>query len=107
MSAIACHPRRRRSFAPISHSQLMKKIKNPFRETPSPLKSLKTAKSSYFPTQRYQLLSKTHDFAGETFSFRFAPFSFRVGRTAQRAGDRENLENPSTRENSFFGLVTP
>ena len=49
-----------------------------FRETPKPLKSLKTAKSGYSRTQGYQRLSNTHDFAGEMISFRFGSFSFRA-----------------------------
>jgi hypothetical protein len=52
-------------------------IEKPLRETDKLLKSFKTAKSSDFRTQRYQRLSKTHDFAGETISLRFARNSFR------------------------------
>jgi hypothetical protein len=48
------------------------------RETLSPLKSFKTAKSGVFRAQRFQRVSKTHDFAGETISFRFWLFSFRA-----------------------------
>jgi hypothetical protein len=55
-------------------------MKKSLRETLRPLKSLKTAKSSDFRAQRNQELSKTHDFAGETFSFRFASSSFRAER---------------------------
>jgi hypothetical protein len=58
------------------------KFENSFREMPKALKFLKTAKSNNFWTQGYQRLSKTHDFAGETISFRFrftwASFSFRA-----------------------------
>jgi hypothetical protein len=43
------------------------------RETLSPLKSLKTAKSEQFLPQRYQRLSEPRDFAGEAISIRFGP----------------------------------
>jgi hypothetical protein len=112
MPAIATYPRRRRFFAPISLSVLVKKIKKSFRETLRPLKSLKTAKSGNFCDQRYQILSKTHDFADEAISFRLASFSLRrrLGipswrERAQPGRDRKNLENPSTRENSYFRRV--
>jgi hypothetical protein len=45
-----------------------------FRETHNPLTNLKTAKSGNFRRPRYQLLSKTHDIAGETISFRARNF---------------------------------
>ena len=53
------------------------KIEKSFRETPKPLKSLKTAKSSLFRRERNQRLSKAPDFAGETISFRFGFVSVR------------------------------
>jgi hypothetical protein len=89
-------------------------MKKSFRETHSPLKSLKTAKSGDFRVQRYQRLSKTHDFVGETFSFRFARLSFRGNsaipiwrRRAPPGRSLKSLENPSTRQNSFLRLATP
>jgi hypothetical protein len=90
------------------------KIEKSFRETPRPLKSLKTAKSGNFWDQRYQILSKTHDFAGEAISFRLASFSFRessespIRRSkALRAGGRRNLEKLTISISSVFRLVTP
>jgi hypothetical protein len=50
-----------------------------FRETLRPLKSLKTAKSRNFRPQRYQALSKTHDFAGEAFSLPERNRKFHIG----------------------------
>jgi hypothetical protein len=45
-------------------------FKKTLRETIKPLISLKTAKFGASWAQRYQGLSRTHDFAGETNSFR-------------------------------------
>jgi hypothetical protein len=52
------------------------------REMLNALKSFKTAKFANFWAQGYQGLSKTHDFAGETisFRFRFTWFRFRFAR---------------------------
>jgi hypothetical protein len=70
------------------------KIKKSLRETHRPLKSLETAKSSDFRTQRYQELSKTQDFAGEAISFRFAEFSFRGGGAAGGSEASKIWKNP-------------
>jgi hypothetical protein len=83
-----------------SQARLAKKKKS-LRETFSPLKNLKTAKSGIFRVKGYQALSKTHDFAGETISFRFrftwasffAACHFGTG-AAGRSAVFKNLENP-------------
>jgi hypothetical protein len=92
------------------------KTKISLRETFRSLKSLKTAKSCDFRVQRYQALSKTHDFAGEANSFRFRRFSLRakpeshfgIGGTARRRG-RKNLRfkiRPSGSRNPLITLKT-
>jgi hypothetical protein len=70
-----------------------------FRETLSPLKSLKTAKSLHFRTQRYQMLSKTHDFTGEMISLRFG-FAWKGG--ARRAGAAKIWKMSSNRKKACF-----
>jgi hypothetical protein len=70
------------------------------------LKNLKTAKSGIFRVKGYQALSKTHDFAGETFSFRFrfiwasreTEFPFWNG----CSGPMEAAKNLESREKAFL-----
>jgi hypothetical protein len=74
---------------------------------PKPLKNLETAKSGVFRAQGNQSLSKTHDFAGESFSFRFrfTRASLRFARNLEEgSAGAKNLES---REKSFFRLATP
>jgi hypothetical protein len=87
----------------------VQKAEKSFRETLNPLKSLKIAKSEVLGDKGYQPLSKTHDFAGETISFRIASLGLRFWfrakcRTARRggAGEHKNLENPPIRGKSFL-----
>jgi hypothetical protein len=82
--------------------------KKSLRETFSPLKNLKTAKSGIFRVKGYQALSKTHDFAGETISFRFrftwACFSPLAILGQERRADRRcsKIWKPPIVVNAFF-----
>ncbi len=92
------------------HDQIFDaKFGKSFREALNPLISLKTAKLGAFGTQGYQRLSKFHDFAGETNSFRFRfvlPF-FRFARNgAPGAKKPQRAKNLEIVEKSFFRLVT-
>ena len=112
----------------VGNTKLPKETKKPFRETINPLKNLKIAKSAVFEAQGYQGVSKTHDFAGETNSFRFR-FVWAVFRFARNRGAtvspkglmprrpetqkaiglpqaRKNLQKPLIRAKSFFRLVS-
>ena len=87
--------------------------KKSLRETLIPLKSLKTAKSGNLRAQRYQGVSKTRDFAGETISFHFRfvwalcepEFRFCDGPYG-RLGGLKNLEKGAMREKAFFRPLT-
>jgi len=73
------------------------------------LKKLKTAKYRFFGVQAYQQLSKSHDFAGETISFRFRfvlPF-FRFARNAAQDAKKPQWGKKfGTSEKSFFFPLT-
>jgi hypothetical protein len=79
------------------------KFEKAFRETLSPLKSLKTAKFHDFRTQEYQGLSKTHDFAGETISLRFGF----IWKGARGGPGCKNLEKAPTSIKGLLCLITP
>ena len=85
---------------PVSASESKKSL----RETPNPLRTLKTAKSRIFRAQRYQRLGKSRDFAGETISFRFrfvwASFFREVPFWDSRGDRQEGLKNLEKRRSS-------
>ena len=90
------------------------KSEKSLRETLSPLKSFKTAKSGNFRPKGYQRLSKAHDFAGETISFRFRLFFVSRerkipfwDRRVAAVGGVENLEDPPITRNKLFSRPNP
>jgi hypothetical protein len=95
VTAIPIQSRSGQPLARISRMGAVERIKKAFRETHNSLKLLKTAKSCKFWDQRYQILSKTHDFAGEAISFRFALFWFRPRRRIPSWDKRRDRSAPS------------
>jgi hypothetical protein len=73
-------------------------MKDSVREMLRPLKSLKTAKSRDFGNQRYQGLSKSHDFAGEAVSFHLG-FVFGLARNEKPIFGRANSGQNACRFN--------